>query len=116
MKMTTKLGIVTTTLFMSLGPSITLANQFHNMIKNMPNNEKNRVFTNALSEEDCGSVTRNYFQGIDKEGRAHYNVLCSNTKSYSIMVRNDSEGSASILSCAMLKDIAGIECFKQWGN
>lgn len=104
------------TLVVFLIPGLTLANKAHGMIEKMPEKDRNSTFTTFLknSGEDCGSVTRNFFQGFDKSRNALWNVSCSNKKSYVIMINNDSVGSTKIMSCALLKAVNAGECFKKF--
>ena len=97
-------------------PGLALANKAHGMIEKMPDKDRNSTLTTFLknSGEDCGSVTRNFFQGFDKSRNAFWNVACSNKKSYVIMINNDSVGSTKIMSCAVLKAVNAGECFKKF--
>lgn len=97
-------------------PTLALANKAHGMIEKMPDKDRNTTFTAFLknSSEDCGSVTRNFFQGFDKSRNAFWNVSCSNKKSYVIMINNDSVGSTKIMSCALLTAVNAGECFKKF--
>jgi hypothetical protein len=110
----TVLAVVTVVVFSI--PAIALANKAHDMIEKMPDKDRNTTFTAFLknSGEDCGAVTKNFFQGFDKSRNAFWNVSCSNKKSYAIMINNDSVGSTKIMSCALLKAINAGECFKKF--
>lgn len=108
--------LVAAVLVVFSNPGVALANKAHGMIEKMPNNDRNTTFTAFLknSGEDCGTVTRNFFQGFDKSRNAFWNVACSNKKSYVIMINNDSAGSTKIMSCAVLKAVNAGECFKKF--
>lgn len=97
-------------------PGAALANKAHGMIEKMPDKDRSKTFTSFLknSGEDCGSVTKNFFQGFDKNRNAFWNVACSNKKSYVIMVNDDAVGSTKIMSCAVLKAVNAGECFKNF--
>lgn len=97
-------------------PGLAFANKAHGMIEKMPDKDRNSTFTTFLknSGEDCGSVTRNFFQGFDQSRNAFWNVSCSNKKSYVIKINNDSVGSTKIMSCAVLKAVNAGECFKKF--
>jgi hypothetical protein len=97
-------------------PDLALANKAHGMIEKMSNSDRNTTFTAFLKNSgvDCGSVTRNFFQGFDKSRNAFWNVACSNKKSYIIMINNDSVGSTRIMSCDVLKAVNAGECFKKF--
>ena len=115
--MNAKTMILAATAFVAFSiPSLTLANKAHGMIEKMSDKDKNNTFTTFLknSGEDCGSVTRNFFQGFDKSRNAFWNVSCINKKSYVIMINNDSVGSTKIMGCALLKAVNAGECFKKF--
>lgn len=108
--------LLAVTLVMFLMPTLALANKAHDMIEKMPDKDRNATFTAFLknSGEDCGSVTRNFFQGFDENRNAFWNVVCTNKMSYAIMINNDSVGSTKIMSCALLKAVNAGECFNKF--
>ncbi|MCU0836603.1 MAG: hypothetical protein MUC77_19550 [Chromatiaceae bacterium] len=93
-----------------------VANEAHSMIDSMSNEDRSRTFATLLktSGENCGSVIKTYFQGFDTDRNAFWNVACNNSKSYVIMISNDSAGSTRILSCAALKAANSGECFNKF--
>src|SRR4051812_2568903 len=60
--------------------------------------------------DSCPSGTRAFYQGMVKsgygKGMAHWNVACSNGKSY--VVSLDPDGSTKVLDCGVLKAVAGM--------
>jgi hypothetical protein len=50
-----------------------------------------------------------FFQGEDG-GDQFWSVLCRNGQSYAVVVKPDGTGTS--LDCAMMKFVAGVECFK----
>jgi len=95
-------------------PVHSFANIFHNVISNKSNVDRNahfKVFLTA-SGESCDQVTETFFQGFDKEDTAYWNVACSNNFAYGISMKNDTQGTTSIMDCPMLK-VLGTECFKK---
>ncbi len=110
------LVLVATTFVVFSVSNLAVANKAHNMIEKMSDKDRNNTFTTFLknSGEDCGAVTRNFFQGFDKGRNAYWNVACSNKKSYLISINNDSVGSTKIMSCALLKAVNAGECFKKF--
>jgi hypothetical protein len=93
------------------------ANPAHNLLVKLSEPERREKFTEFMhgSGEPC-VVVRTFFQGMDSKGNAHWNVACSNKKSFGIMIYNDAVGSTKILECGVLKLFTQVECFKKFQN
>jgi hypothetical protein len=61
--------------------------------------------------EACDQVIRVFHQGNGPAGD-FWNAGCRDGHTYSI--RQDSKGNAQVLSCAMLKVVSRVECFKSF--
>jgi hypothetical protein len=96
-------------------PCISTANQAHQILQGMSGPKRNEAMTSfmARSGEPC-NVTRSFYQGVDARGNAFWNVACSNKKSFSVMIYNDSSGSTRILECKVMKAVGGTPCFQQF--
>jgi hypothetical protein len=80
----------------------------------------------ALSESDqaffLGTVVNDgcrgtvpFYMGVQSSTRAAFwSVRCSNGSSYGVEIEADSQGSTRILSCSVLKAVAGVDCFKKF--
>lgn len=92
------------------------ANPAHDRLINMSNPDRNVFLTKFLkaSGENCASVTRNFYQGADKQGNAFWNAACRSGKSYVIMIYNNSTGSSKIMECDMLRKMGAVPCFKKF--
>jgi len=98
-------------------PKVVFANKANDILQSQSEKTRQATLTTFLktSGEACDTVTRSFFQGIDKStGAAFWNVACKDTHSYAIMVNNDATGSTKVLSCAMLKAVNASECFKKF--
>jgi hypothetical protein len=70
----------------------------------------------TMAGEACDSVTRTLHQGADEDsGKEFWNVACEDGNTYVVAVNNDAEGSTQVMSCALLKAEAQVDCFvKFW--
>jgi hypothetical protein len=66
----------------------------------------------TMAGEACDSVTHTFHQGADKSsGKEFWSVACQDGNNYSVAVNNDAEGSTQVMSCALLKSVAQVDCF-----
>jgi hypothetical protein len=66
----------------------------------------------TMAGEACDSVTRTFHQGADEDsGKEFWNVACEDGNTYTVAVNNDAEGSTQVMSCALLKAVAQVDCF-----
>jgi hypothetical protein len=59
-----------------------------------------------FNDESCGGVTQTFYQGSGSYKGSHteiWNAQCNNGKSYVLLIQADARGSASVMSCDMLK-------------
>jgi hypothetical protein len=92
------------------------ANKGHELLEKMSGPERNTALLRHVktSHGDCDLVVRNFFQGLDKNRIAYWNVECRNKKSYLVMINNDALGSSQILNCNALKVMKARECFNKF--
>ena len=88
-------------------------NAAHDRLAALSNSDRNALLTKLMASEQCGSVTRNFYQGMGN-GEAFWNVACSNGSAYVIQIKPDATGSTSIMDCGVLKAVGGGECFKKF--
>ncbi len=96
-----------------LSGTTALANPIHDKLMALSERERNEKLRDVVQDEGC-RVTRSFFRGLDKAANAFWNVACSNRKTFSIMIRNDSQGSTRILECDVIKAMGGPECFQKF--
>jgi len=66
----------------------------------------------TMAGEVCDSVTGTFHQGADEDsGKEFWNVACEDGNTYVVAVNNDAEGSTQVMSCALLKTVAQVDCF-----
>lgn len=89
-----------------------IANQANAMLKQMTESDRAAAFQRVVqsSGDSCASVTKTFYQGVDKSGHAYWNIACGK-RAYSIQVQNNSTGSTRVTDCAVLKSV-GAACFK----
>ncbi len=110
--------LINTILIVILIPTSVLANSFHDQVKRKSEKERAEFFNEYLIQngEKCANVNRVYFQGVDtKRGIAYWNVDCGNDNSYAISIKDDKNGTITIMGCAFLKAL-NLECFKSLEN
>jgi hypothetical protein len=90
------------------------ANPAHKTFMGLDDAKRNALLASVItaSGESCRAVSRNFYQGSDKNGNAFWNAECSNGASFLVMVNNDAAGSTKVMSCAVLKAIDAGECFR----
>jgi len=91
------------------------ANPGHEILLNLLDEERTQKLTRLMqaSNEPCEAAS-NFFQGLDAEGNAYWDVTCKNRKSYAIMIYNNPSGSTKILECGVLKLVTGVGCFTKF--
>ncbi|MDX1410811.1 MAG: hypothetical protein R3351_01515 [Nitrospirales bacterium] len=100
-----------------LVPDVLHANKAHQILSHKSNQARNEALTVLFiqTEEDCNFVVKNFFQGLEPEGGALWNVTCGNGNSYVILIENDDRGSTRIMNCALIKSLTKGKstCFKK---
>jgi hypothetical protein len=90
------------------------ANPSHNKLLQLSTAQRNELFTIWARGENCGSVTRTFFQGQASDDTAFWSIRCSNGVSYQVAVYPDANGSTKILECGFLKRVAKLDCFTKY--
>lgn len=88
----------------------TSGNPAHDILLRLPEDGRREGLQKALGRQDC-LVSRTFFQGIDAEHRAYWNVGCVGVSSYQIAIEPDAVGSTKVLPCAVLNAI-DVPCFR----
>ena len=91
------------------------ANPANNQLLKMPEPTQKEFFAKFLkgSGQTCGTVTRIFYRGIDKQGNGYWAVACSKGEAVQIQVANNSTGSTSLLECRVMKQLNAGDCFKK---
>jgi TM2 domain-containing membrane protein YozV len=93
-----------------------LGNPAHDAVIRLPVPARAEAFGKVLAGHPfllCDKVTRTFFAG--QQGSTHdaaWSVGCADGQTYQVTLKADKGGSTSVLSCATLKDVAKVECFK----
>jgi hypothetical protein len=67
----------------------------------------------VASGEQCGTVTRSFYQGSTKKGQIIWNIDCSATGDWQLMIEPNSAGSTKIMSCDTVRAL-GMECWHRY--
>lgn len=63
--------------------------------------------------EPCSPI-ESFYQGVDRQDAAYWNVFCSNGKAFVIQIANDEAATKTIIPCNAMKSL-GAQCFKRFG-
>jgi hypothetical protein len=88
----------------------TSANPLHQGLTKLPEPERNTRLTAMLTREECRLVS-SFFQGLDRAGAAHWNVVCADQQAYALRIMNDAAGSTGVLECGLVERLGGAACF-----
>jgi len=91
------------------------ANPAQDKLMSMSEIERQNVLTNYLKQsgEKC-AVKSIYYQGATPTNDVFWNVRCKAGNAFSIMIKNDAQGTTFVIDCAVLKKINTGECFKKF--
>jgi hypothetical protein len=94
--------------------SYAASNPSHERIQKLSPADRAKLFTMFLARghETCpGGVVRTFFQGMDQQKGAYWDVACQQGRLYSIRVNPDAAGSTKILACQVQEKMSGVPCF-----
>jgi hypothetical protein len=91
------------------------ANSANEQLLSMTENQRQTAMTNFLKQsgERC-NVTKTFFQGKTKSGDALWSLQCEKGNAWSLVIKNDRDGSTKLTPCSVLKAVGGGECFKKY--
>ena len=90
------------------------ANASHERLLKLSPADRAKLFTTFLARgrQTCpGGVVRTFFQGMDSEHAAYWDVACQKEALYSIRVSPDAAGSTKIIPCHVQEKMSGVPCF-----
>lgn len=93
--------------------SLAAANPAHDKLAALNDADRQTALGAVLIGERC-AVVRTFFQGFDKQRGAYWNAACSDGRAFGVTIKNDAQGSTTILDCAVLKRIARVDCFTKF--
>lgn len=91
------------------------ANRAHDLMMGMSDTEQNRAMAQFMtaSGERCGRVTRTFYQGSTPTGQAIWNIRCTRTGDWSVMIEPDVTGSTTVTECGALRTV-GVRCWRRF--
>jgi hypothetical protein len=91
------------------------ANPAHEKLAAMSEVDRTQALALAVegSGHPCHIVARTFYQGLDADGNAFWNVGCLDGQSYVVQIKNDRDGSTRVLNCRILHAAGGGTCFKK---
>lgn len=95
--------------------SANAANIANEILLSRSSEQKTQILSNIINAagEPCIPVG-SFYQGVDLNDAAYWNVACSNGNSYVVQIANDAEATTTIIECSAMKSL-GAPCFKQFG-
>jgi hypothetical protein len=77
--------------------------------------ERNRLLLRFMtaSGERCGRVTRTFYQGSTPERQALWNLRCTRSGDWTVMIEPDTNGSTTITECGVLRTV-GVRCWQRF--
>jgi hypothetical protein len=94
--------------------SYAASNASHQRILKLSPADRAKLFTTFLARghQPCpGGVVRTFFQGLDQQKSAYWDVACQQGALYSIRVSPDAAGTTKILACHSQEKMSGVPCF-----
>lgn len=114
-------GALSTVLFPSGGQppqpvaaKTTELNPAHGMLLRMSENERRAALAQWMrnSGERCARITRTFYQGMTDTHHAFWNLRCSNSGDWSVMIEPDAVGSNRVLECDLYRALGiSSECW-----
>jgi hypothetical protein len=65
------------------------------------------------SGEKCGKVTRSFYQGSTESGQIIWNIQCSASGDWQLMVEPNSAGSTKMMPCDTVRSL-GMQCWHRY--
>jgi hypothetical protein len=86
-------------------------NLAHSHILKMPEKERLEALGGVLnaSGKPC-DATKTFYQGMDSDGSAYWDVACKNGKSFVVQVPRDVNAKTRIMGCDFMK-MLGTDCW-----
>lgn len=95
--------------------SAMVTNPAHDLLVRMGVAERSIMFARYMASggERCGRVTRNFYQGSTPEGQAIWNIRCTATGDWSVMIEPNETGSTTLTECGAL-GLVGVRCWQRF--
>ncbi|AWN75535.1 hypothetical protein LEAN103870_06470 [Legionella anisa] len=102
-------------LFLLVFTSCNHANIANDILLSRTSAQKTQILSGIINAagESCAPI-ESFYQGVDRNDAAYWNILCLNGRSYVIQIANDAEATTTIFPCSAMKSL-GAQCFKQFG-
>ncbi|CAM2889794.1 Uncharacterised protein [Legionella steigerwaltii] len=102
-------------LFLLAFTSCNYANIANSILLSRTSEQKTQILSGIINAagEPCIPIG-SFYQGLDINDAAYWNVACSNGRSFVIQIANDAEATTTIIQCSAMKSL-GAQCFKRFG-
>ncbi|MCW8409441.1 hypothetical protein OQJ13_10685 [Legionella sp. PATHC035] len=91
------------------------ANIANDILLSRTSDQKTQILSSIINAagEPCTPLG-SFYQGVDLNGAAYWNIACSDGHSYVIQIANDANATTTIIRCSAMKSL-GAQCFKRFG-
>ncbi len=102
-------------LFLWVVTSCNYANIANDILLSRTSEQKTQILSGIINAagEPC-IPTASFYQGVDLNDAAYWNISCSNGQAYVIQIANDAAATTTIIQCSAMKSL-GAQCFKRFG-
>ncbi|MCW8470876.1 hypothetical protein OQJ19_09455 [Fluoribacter gormanii] len=102
-------------LFLLAFTSCDYANIANDILLSRTSEQKTQILSGIINSagESCIAI-ESFYQGVDLNDAAYWNIACSNGQSYVIQIANDAAATTTIIQCTAMKSL-GAQCFKRFG-
>ncbi|KTD40257.1 hypothetical protein [Legionella parisiensis] len=102
-------------LFLLVFSSCNYANIANDILLSRTSAQKTQILSGIINAAGGAcSPLESFYQGVDRNDAAYWNILCANGQSYVIQIANDAAATTTIIQCSAMKSL-GTQCFKRFG-
>ncbi|MCE0721621.1 MULTISPECIES: hypothetical protein [Legionella] len=102
-------------LFLLICTSCNYANIANDILLSRTSEQKTQILSGIINRagEACIPI-ESFYQGVDRNDAAYWNISCANGRSFVIQIANDADATTTIFPCSSIQSL-GAQCFKRFG-
>ncbi|WP_454782096.1 hypothetical protein [Legionella sp. WA2022007384] len=91
------------------------ANIANNILLSRTSEQKTQILSGIINAAGEPCIPKEaFYQGVDLNDAAYWNIDCSYGQSFVIQIANDAAATTTIIQCSAMKSL-GVQCFKKFG-
>lgn len=91
------------------------ANIANDILLSRTSEQKTQILSGIINEAGGSCIpTGSFYQGVDQNDAAYWDISCDNGQSFVIQIANDDAATKTIIQCDAIKSL-GTQCFKRFG-